>query len=238
MKKLLLKILDKRFPLCYNQSKDKKGAFPVSAYRLTEVFFMAFKIVTITRQYGSGGREIGEKLAKKLDIEFFDNKLLDIAAGESGIHKNHFEVNDERRSNSFLYLLSTTYGQGGVPFDDALFFAQLAAIQKIASEQSCVIIGRCADYALRDFTGVANIFISAPFEDRVKRAIDVYGIDPKHAADYVKRIDKQRTSYYNYYTDKRWGQPQNYQLCVDSSALGTEGSVEIIHKFLDMYYSK
>ena len=199
---------------------------------------MAYKIVTITRQYGSGGREIGEKLAKLLDIEFFDNKLLDIAAGESGIHKNHFEENDEKRSNSFLYLLSTTYGQGGVPFDDALFFAQLAAIQKIASELSCVIIGRCADYALRDFNGVANIFISAPFEDRVKRAIEVYGIGEKHAADYVKRIDKQRTSYYNYYTDKRWGQPQNYELCVDSSALGIDGSVELIHKFLDMYYSK
>lgn len=197
---------------------------------------MANKIITITRQYGSGGREIGEKLAKKLGVEFFDNKVLDVASDSSGIHKVHFEVNDEKRSNSFLYLLSTTYGQGGVPFDDTLFFAQLNAIQKIASEQSCVIMGRCADYALRDFTGVVNIFISAPFEDRVKRAKEVYGIDEKHAADYVKRIDKQRISYYNYYTDKRWGQPQNYQLCVDSSALGMDGSVELISQFLSMYY--
>lgn len=197
---------------------------------------MANKIVTITRQYGSGGREIGERLAKALGIEFFDNKLLEVAAGDSGIHKNHFEENDERRTNSFLYLLSTTYGQGGVPFDDALFFAQLNAIQKIASRQSCVIIGRCADYALRDFSGVANLFICAPFEDRVKRAKEIYGIDEKHAADYVKRIDKQRTSYYNYYTDKRWGQPQNYQLCIDSSALGIDGSVELIEKFLKMYF--
>ena len=197
---------------------------------------MANRIVTITRQYGSGGREIGEKLAAKLGVEFFDNKLLDVAAGDSGIHKVHFEVNDEKRSNSFLYLLSTTYGQGGVPFDDTLFFAQLNAIQKIASESSCVIIGRCADYALRDFNGVTNLFISAPFEDRVKRAVGVYGIEEKHAADYVKRIDKQRTSYYNYYTDKRWGQPQNYQLCVDSSALGIDGSVELIAQFLAMKY--
>lgn len=197
---------------------------------------MANRIVTITRQYGSGGREIGEKLAAKLGVEFYDNKLLDVAAGDSGIHKVHFEVNDEKRSNSFLYLLSTTYGQGGVPFDDTLFFAQLNAIQKIASESSCVIIGRCADYALRDFNGVTNIFISAPFEDRVKRAVEVYGIEEKHAADYVKRIDKQRTSYYNYYTDKRWGQPQNYQLCVDSSALGIDGSVELIAQFLSMKY--
>lgn len=199
---------------------------------------MANKIITITRQYGSGGREIGQKLADKMGIEFYDNKLLDVAAGDSGIHKNHFEENDERRTNSFLYLLSTTYGQGGVPFDDTLFFAQLNAIQKIATEHSCVIIGRCADYALRDFNNVANIFISAPFDDRVKRAVEVYGIDEKHAAEYVKRIDKQRTSYYNYYTDKRWGNPQNYHLCLDSSALGIDGSVGIIYDFLDKFLNK
>lgn len=197
---------------------------------------MSRKIITITRQYGSGGREIGEQLAQKLGIEFYDNKLLDLAAESSGIHKNHFRDNDEKRTNSFLYLLSTTYGQGGIPFDDTLFFAQLNTIQKIASEQDCVIIGRCADYALRDFTGVINLFVSAPFEYRVKRAIEVYGIEEKHAENYVKRIDKQRTSYYNYYTDKRWGQPQNYQLCLDSSVLGIDGSVKLAEDFIKMYY--
>lgn len=197
------------------------------------------KIITISRQYGSGGREIGSKLAEQIGAEFYDKKLLDIAAEKSGIHKSHFEDNDEKRPNSFLYLLSTTYGQGGVPFDDTLFFAQLNSIQKIASErQSCVIIGRCADYALRDFEGVVNIFISAPLEVRVKRAIEVYGIAEKHAEDYVKRIDKQRTSYYNYYTDKRWGMPWNYQLCIDSSALGIDGSVTLVKQFLDDYYTK
>ncbi len=199
---------------------------------------MSNKIITITRQYGSGGREIGQKLAEQIGVEFYDNKLLDVAAGNSGIHKSHFEENDEKRPNSFLYLLSTTYGQGGVPFDDTLFFAQLNAIQKIASEQSCVIIGRCADYALRDFEGVVNIFICAPFEVRVKRAIEVYEIAEKHAEDYVKRIDKQRTSYYNYYTDKRWGSPSNYQLCIDSSALGIDGSVTLLKQFLDDYYNR
>lgn len=199
---------------------------------------MANKIITITRQYGSGGREIGQKLAEQIGVEFYDNKLLDVAAGNSGIHKSHFEENDEKRPNSFLYLLSTTYGQGGVPFDDTLFFAQLNAIQKIASEQSCVIIGRCADYALRDFEGVVNIFICAPLEVRVKRAIEVYDIAEKHAEDYVKRIDKQRTSYYNYYTDKRWGSPSNYQLCIDSSALGIDGSVTLLKQFLDDYYNR
>lgn len=197
---------------------------------------MSRKIITITRQYGSGGREIGEQLAKKLGIEFYDNKLLELAAESSGIHKNHFHENDEKRTNSFLYLLSTTYGQGGIPFDDTLFFAQLNTIQKIASEQDCLIIGRCADYALRDFNNVINLYIGAPFEYRVKRAIEVYGIEEKHAENYVKRIDKQRTSYYNYYTDKRWGQPQNYQLCLDSSVLGIDGTVKFIEDFVKMYY--
>lgn len=197
---------------------------------------MSRKIITITRQYGSGGREIGEQLAKKLGIEFYDNKLLELAAESSGIHKNHFHENDEKRTNSFLYLLSTTYGQGGIPFDDTLFFAQLNTIQKIASEQDCLIIGRCADYALRDFNNVINLYIGAPFEYRVKRAIEVYGIAEKHAENYVKRIDKQRTSYYNYYTDKRWGQPQNYQLCLDSSVLGIDDTVKFIEDFVKMYY--
>ncbi len=199
---------------------------------------MANKVITITRQYASGGREIGQKLAEQLGVEFYDNKLLEVAAGDSGIHRSHFEENDERRTNSFLYLLSTSYGQGGAPFDDTLFFAQLNAIQKIASEQSCVIIGRCADYALRNFKGVVNIFISAPLEVRIKRAIEVYGIEEKHAENYVKRIDKQRTSYYNYYTDKRWGTPQNYQLCIDSSALGIDGTVTLLKQFLDEFYKK
>lgn len=203
---------------------------------LKEAIIMANRIITITRQYGSGGREVGQKLADAMGVEFYDNKLLEVAAGNSGIHKSHFEENDEKRSNSFLYLLSTTYGQGGVPFDDALFFAQLEAIRKIASEESCVIIGRCADYALRDFTKVLNVFISAPLELRVKRAIEVYDIAEKHAEDYVKRIDKQRTSYYNYYTDKRWGQPQNYQICLDSSALGIDGTVAMLKQFADEFY--
>ncbi len=195
------------------------------------------KIVTITRQYASGGREIGMKLAEKIGAEFFDKKLLEEAAKTSGIHQSHFEENDEKRTGSFLYLLSTTYGQNGVPFDDTLFFAQLNAIQKIASEKSCVIIGRCADYALRDFDHVAHILISAPIEWRIKRAVEVYGIDAKKAPDYVKRIDKQRIAYYNYYTDKRWGIPQNYHICLDSSALGIDGTVDLLKDFLDGFYA-
>ncbi|MDE6733609.1 MAG: cytidylate kinase-like family protein [Oscillospiraceae bacterium] len=197
---------------------------------------MANKVITISRQYGSGGREIGERLAEALGVEFFDNKLLEVAAKDSGIHQSHFEENDEKRSNSLLYLLSTAYGQGGVPFDDSLFFAKLEAIRKIASEESCVIMGRCSDYALKDFSNVLNVFISAPFEARVKRAEEVYGITAKHSADYVKRIDKQRTSYYNYYTDKRWGQPQNYHLCIDSTALGIEGTTAAIIRFANEFF--
>lgn len=199
---------------------------------------MSGKIITITREYGSGGREIGEKLAERLGLEFYDNKLIEIAAKDSGIHKNHFEESDERRTTSFLYLLSTTYGQGGVPFDDALFFAQLNAVRKIAEQGNCVIIGRCADYALRECEGVINLFLTAPFADRVKRAVEVYKIEPKIAESYVKRIDKQRISYYNYYTDRRWGDPSNFSLCADSSVLGIDGTVDLLSTFADMYYKK
>ena len=194
------------------------------------------KIITISRQYASGGREIGQKLSERLGTGYYDHQLLEEAANGSGIHQSHFVENDEKRTNSFLYLLSTTYGQGGVPFDDSLFFATLNAVRKIASEEDCVIIGRCADYALRDFERVLNVFITAPIDVRVKRAVEVYGIAEKHAEDYVKRIDKQRISYYNYYTDKRWGQPQNYQICLDSSALGIDGTVDLLEKFSEEYF--
>lgn len=194
------------------------------------------KVITISRQYASGGREVGQKLAEKLGVEFCDHRLLEEAAKASGIHESHFIENDMKRTNSFLYLLSTTYGQGGIPFDDSLFFATLNAERKLASEHSCVIIGRCADYALRDFKNIINVFIAAPIEVRVKRAVEVYGIEEKHAEDYVKRIDKQRTSYYNYYTDRRWGQPQNYHICLDSSALGIDGTVDLLKQFADTFY--
>lgn len=194
------------------------------------------KIITISRQYASGGREIGKKLSERLGTGYYDHELLEEAAKASGIHQSHFVENDEKRTNSFLYLLSTTYGQGGVPFDDSLFFATLNAVRKIASEEDCVIIGRCADYALRDFQRVLNVFITAPIDARVKRAVEVYGIAEKHAEDYVKRIDKQRISYYNYYTDKRWGQPQNYQICLDSSALGIDGTVDLLQRFSEEYF--
>ena len=194
------------------------------------------KIITVSRHYASGGREIGQKLAERLGTGYYDHELLEEAAKNSGIHQSHFVENDEKRTNSFLYLLSTTYGQGGVPFDDSLFFATQNAVRKIASEEDCVIIGRCSDYALRDFEKVLNVFITAPLEVRVKRAVEVYGIAEKHAEDYVKRIDKQRVSYYNYYTDKRWGQPQNYQICLDSSALGIDGTVDLLEKFAGEYF--
>lgn len=194
------------------------------------------KIITVSRHYASGGREIGQKLAERLGTGYYDHELLEEAAKNSGIHQSHFVENDEKRTNSFLYLLSTTYGQGGVPFDDSLFFATQNAVRKIASEEDCVIIGRCADYALRDFEKVLNVFITAPLEVRVKRAVEVYGIAEKHAEDYVKRIDKQRVSYYNYYTDKRWGQPQNYHICLDSSALGIDGTVDLLEKFAGEYF--
>lgn len=193
---------------------------------------MSKNIITISREYGSGGREIGQKLADLLEYKFYDNKLLELASKQSGITQSHFEANDETRTNSLLYLLSTAYGQGGIPFDDELFFAQQKTIRSIAADGKCIIIGRCADYALRDNPHAVHIFIYADFNTRVQRAVDTYKIQTKHAEEYVKHIDKQRTSYYNYYSDTKWGKPQNYDLCIDSGKISSDNAVKLIYDYL------
>lgn len=191
-------------------------------------------IITIGRQYGSGGREIGEKLATDLNIPFYDSKLLEIAAKESGISQEFFESNDEKPVNSLLYILSTTYTDDNLPFNHRLFLAQFDAVKKVASEGSCVIVGRCADYALRDNPDCINIFIHAEIEKRKKRSVEQYGIPEKRAHETVIRYDKQRASYYNFYTCKKWGNADNYDLVIDSGKLGTEKCVELIKKYIDL----
>lgn len=191
-------------------------------------------IITIGRQYGSGGREIGEKLAKKLGIPFYDNKLLEIAAKESGINQEFFEANDEKPVNSLLYILSNTYSSDNLPFNHKLFLAQFEAVKKIASEGPCVIVGRCADYALRDNKNVVNVFIHAALDSRRERAVKLYDVPEKKADEVIIRIDKQRASYYNFYTCQKWGRVDNYDLALDSSLLGIDGAVELLEKYVEI----
>ncbi len=200
-------------------------------------------IITIGRQFGSGGREIGERLAKHYNINCYDKELLSRAAKESGFCEEMIQNHDERPTNSFLYnLVMDTYSFGynassfvDMPISHKVFLAQFDTIKKIASEGPCVIVGRCADYALSDYDNVVNIFIQADEESKIKRIRSRYedvNTDDK-ARDMMNKKDKQRQSYYNYYSSKKWGRADSYDLCVNSGKLGIEGTVNLIIQFIE-----
>lgn len=198
-------------------------------------------VITIGRQYGSGGREIGQKLAGRLGIKCYDNELLDRAAKESGICQELFENHDEKPTNSFLYsLVMDTYSMGyasaalsGMPINHKVFLVQFNAIKKIADEGPCVMVGRCADYALDDYPNRISVFIYGSMDKRIRRIADKYNFTDAKAKDVITKTDKQRASYYNYYTNKRWGDIASYDLCINSSILGIDGTVEILRQFIE-----
>lgn len=172
---------------------------------------MANKIYTIGREFGSGGREVGEKLAAKLGIKLYDKELLQQAAKDSGFCEEIFENHDEKPTNSFLYsLVMDTYSVSGysaapfldMPLNHKVFLAQFETIKKIAEKESCVIVGRCADYALSDNPDCINIFIHADLDVRIKNVSRNLNITENKARDIINKTDKQRASYYNYYTSK------------------------------------
>lgn len=200
-------------------------------------------IVTIGRQFGSGGREIGEKVAEHFGIKCYDKELLSRAAKESGFCEEMIQNHDERPTNSFLYnLVMDTYSFGynassfvDMPISHKVFLAQFDTIKKIAQEGPCVIVGRCADYALTDFDNVINLFIYGNEECKIKRIKERFD-DVKtddQAKDMMNKKDKQRQSYYNYYSSKKWGRADSYDLCINSSVLGIDGTVKFILQYID-----
>lgn len=196
-------------------------------------------IYTIGRQYGSGGKEIGTKLAEKLGIKCYDRELLERASKESGLCQELFENHDEKPTNSFLYsLVMDTYSLGyssssymDIPINHKVFLAQFDTIKKLASEGPCVIVGRCADYALEELPNVVNAFIVADVETRAKRISQLYDMSVSKATDAVVKTDKRRASYYNYYSNKKWGDVHSYHICIDSSQVGIDGAVDMLIKF-------
>lgn len=199
------------------------------------------KIITISRQFGSGGREIGAKLAKKLGIPFYDNELISMAAKESGFAEAAFENAEKKATNSLLYSISmgmNAYGNQDIGFthlslDDQIYLAQSSVIRKVAKERSCVIVGRCADYILRDYPNVVNIFIWSDLEARKKRVIDLYGIKANKAEEELVKADKQRANYYNYHATEKWGRVENYHLSIRSDYVGIDHSVKCIQGYLE-----
>ena len=197
-------------------------------------------IITIGRQFGSAGREIGQKVAAHFGIPCYDKELLSRAAKESGYCEEMIQNHDERPTNSFLYnLVMDTYSFGynassfvDMPISHKVFLAQFDAIKKIAAEGSCVIVGRCADYALSDFDNCINFFIYADEDAKAKRISEKYDLSDEKARELMIKKDKQRQSYYNYYSSKKWGRADSYDLCIDSSVLGIDGTVRLITQYI------
>lgn len=198
-------------------------------------------VITIGRQFGSGGREIGEKLAAHFGIQCYDKELLTRAAKESGFCEEMLTNHDERPTNSFLYnLVMDTYSFGyntsafvDMPISQKVFLAQFDTIKKIASEGPCVIVGRCADYALSDFKNSIHLFIYADEEAKVNRISKKYNVSEAKAKDMIIKKDKQRQSYYNYYSSKKWGRADSYDFCINSSLLGIDGTVRLISQCIE-----
>ena len=226
-------------------------------------------IITIGRQYGSAGREIGSKVAEAFGIKLYDKEMLARAAKESGICEEIFETHDEKPTNSFLYsLVMDTYSMGysgstytDMPINHKVFLAQFDAIKKIANQAynaneltindqlyllesqiihslaekgPCVIIGRCADYALEDYPNVVSVFIHADLDARIRRIARLYNLTDAKAKDTIVKADKKRASYYNYYTNKKWSDSASYELCLNSSELGIEGTAKAIEQYVQL----
>ena len=195
-------------------------------------------IITIGRQFGSAGREIGQRLADDFGIRLYDKELLARAAKESGICEEIFETHDEKPTNSFLYsIVMDTYSLGfgsntytEMPINHKVFLAQFDAIKKIADEGPCVLVGRCADYALESYSNVLHVFIHADMEARIRRIAHIYDLPDNKAKDMILKADKKRASYYNYYTNKRWADADSYDLCLNSSRFGIDGTVRLIEE--------
>jgi cytidylate kinase len=192
-------------------------------------------VITIARQYGSEGHTIGEQLAKRLGVPFYDKELIDLAAQKSGYHPDALKRADEKAAGSLLYTLATgatslgsMIGHYDIPINDKLFIVQNDVIKELAEKEQCVIIGRCGDYALRNFENKVTVFICGDVETRVKHICDTLGVTKDAAESMIAKEDKRRASYYNFYTGQKWGVPDRYTLCLNSSVLGVEGCVDVI----------
>lgn len=200
-------------------------------------------IITIGREFGSGGHEIGERLSEKLEIPFYDKEMLDRASKDSGIAEELLKAHDEKPTSSFLYsLVMDTYSFGyssagftDMPMNHKVFLAQFEAIKKLAGEGPCVMVGRCADYALADNKNCFSVFIHADLDWRISRISGKYNKTLKEAKDMINKTDKSRASYYNYYTNKKWGSAAGYTLCLDSGKLGIEGAAQAIIQTVQVF---
>ncbi len=195
-------------------------------------------IINVGRQIGSGGRVIAKMLAEEFGCKFYDKELLNLAAKESGFSEKFFEQNDERKGflKSLFHVRVPLMGESNFYKDnfsqDSLYKFQSDAIKKVADEGSCVFVGRTADYVLRDYKNTVSVFITANIDQRIQAVCKRHGFDRAAARKYIHSQEETRASYYNYYTCKTWGHSESYDLCVNSSLLGLEGTEKFIAEFI------
>jgi cytidylate kinase len=198
-------------------------------------------IISIGRQLGSGGREIAKKLGERLNIPVYDKKLLEVAAKETGIDASIFENADEKESNPFMrgvfvlkgIMNSYPIGAGSCMDGDRLFEMQSEVMRNIVANESCIIIGRCAAYVLRDHPHIHSIFITADMCDRIRRIMENDGVNEQKAKEIAEKGDKKRRAYHDYYANSGWGIAETYDLCINSSRVGIDGCVDIIQQFIE-----
>lgn len=203
---------------------------------------MEKKIITISRQYGSGGRYVGQKLSEKLGIPCYDEKLIDMVAKESGFAQDFVAEKGERMTGSLLFNIASSLSfannvfstNNGVTLQDEIYFTQNRIIKELADKGPCVIVGRCADYILREREDCLNVFIFADNESKIERAEKYFNITREEAPAVLKKKDKARANHYKYYTDQEWGMASNYDLCLNSGLIGIEGCVKAIQQVLEL----
>ncbi len=195
-------------------------------------------VITIARGYGSGGKTIGKMLAEKLGIPYYNREILRMASDDSGIHERLFEQADERIKPSLLRPVTNVYkGELISPesddfvSDDNLFNYQAKIIKELAAREDCVIVGRCADFVLKDHPNVIKVFVHAPFESCIKTVMELYSVSKKEAEKTILATDKHRSAYYRYYTGREWDNAKNYDLCLNSAELGFKKCVEIVEAY-------
>ena len=197
-------------------------------------------VINIGRQLGSGGRQIGEKLAAEFGIAFYDKELIQLASKESGLGKEFFEDADEKKSHSIIggllgfrtNITNEVYVNNYLS-NETFFKIQSDIIRELAEQKSCVFVGRCADYILRDHPRCINLFITADTDDRIRRVAHDQSLTLEKAQEKIEKMDKKRAEYYNYFSNKTWGVAGSYDLCINSSVLGIDETVAFIRKFVE-----
>ena len=193
---------------------------------------MGRRVITIGRQYGSNGHDIAKKLSQRLGIHYYDKELIKIAGERQHISYEELLKVDEKRANPWRYPVEDEVQMERKfrfePMNDVLFYTQAEIIKGLAEKEDCIIVGRCADDILKGTKGSRSVFIHAPFEKRVERIMERASIDEREAAALIKKIDKQRRYYYNYFTDKKWEDMTQYDICLDSGSMPEEQILDVL----------